>query len=75
MNLFFDRLPAEIQGYIYTYDNTYRDKFDTVITQLNYKHDVASACGYHFPKQSLECLLKKIHATVIFVGLVAVMMT
>ena len=60
MNLFFDRLPTEIQGYIYTYDNTYRDKFDNVITQLNYKHDVASACGYHFPKQSLEGLLQRL---------------
>ena len=57
MNLFFDILPTDLQASIYTYDNTYSDKFDNVIRQLEYKQDLAASCGYRFPRQSLEGLL------------------
>ena len=61
MNLFFDSLPNELQAYIYTYDNTYRTKFNDVIRQLEYKHDLAASCGYQFPKHTLDGLLQRLY--------------
>ena len=61
MNLFFDILPNELQAYIYRYDNTYRTKFNDVIRQLEYKHDLAASCGYQFPKHTLDGLLQSLY--------------
>ena len=61
MNLFFESLPSELQGYIYTYDNTYRENFNNVIRQLNYKLDLAASCRYQFPSHSLDGLLQRLY--------------
>ena len=61
MNLFFDKLPNEIQSLIYEFDTTYYEIFNKVIKELNYKHDLASSCGYEFPGKSIDFILQKLY--------------
>ena len=65
MNLFFN-LPYELQNYIYTFDTTFKKKYDIVLKQFENKFDVASACGYVFPKKSIDSLLQDIYHTIIW---------
>ena len=63
MNLFFDVLPIELQGEIYSYDSTFHEKISMVRDEFETKFDIASSCGYQFPKKCMEYKLQKIHET------------
>lgn len=63
MKSLFDVLPTELQREIYLYDSTFHEKFSMVQNELEKKIDIASSCGYQFPKNCIEYQLQKIYRT------------